>query len=151
MTNADSAQALRMPLDRVEIPGRAACHQVQDPVVWTDRGIGCAEFTGDQDYKTIHALRLALSSAGLRAPRPLIVVVLDAVGFIDSGCLGAILGAHKRLRLQRGTLALTGLSPHIAEKLHVNGLDRVFPVLESLELALKYLDLYDPNTALPLP
>lgn len=64
-----------------------------------------------------------------------IVVNLEAVEFLDSSGLGALISGLKRCREAGGTLALTNASAPVRKVLAITGLDRVFPLHETVEQA----------------
>lgn len=70
------------------------------------------------------------------------VVVLDmhAVTFMDSAALGALVSVFKQLRAVDGRLLVCGLQPSPRQVLAITGLDRVLPLLVSVDEALTALD-----------
>jgi anti-sigma B factor antagonist len=69
------------------------------------------------------------------AGRSRVTVNLEAVEFLDSTGLGVLIGALKRCREAGGTLALAAPREPVRKVLSITGLDRVFPVHESVEQA----------------
>ena len=69
------------------------------------------------------------------------VVDLSEVGFIDSQGLGALISCLKVLRQVDGVLVLARLSEPAAAVLRITRLERVFEVHDSIEGALRALDL----------
>jgi anti-sigma B factor antagonist len=67
--------------------------------------------------------------------RSQIVVNLEAVEFLDSTGLGVLIGALKRCREAGGTLALAAPREPVRKVLAITGLDRVFPIHDSVEQA----------------
>jgi anti-sigma B factor antagonist len=64
-----------------------------------------------------------------------IAVDLEGVEFMDSTGLGVLIGALKRCREADGTLALAAPRQPVRKVLSITGLDRVFPVHDSVEQA----------------
>ena len=65
-----------------------------------------------------------------------IVVDLDAVDFLDSTGLGAIVGTLKRVRTHGGDLRLVCSNTRIRKVFEITGLDRVFVIADSIENAV---------------
>jgi anti-sigma B factor antagonist len=65
-----------------------------------------------------------------------IVINFGRVRYMDSTGLGAIVSAMKRIRDKNGTIALTGLSPHLARIFEITGLRKVFDVYQTESDAL---------------
>jgi anti-sigma B factor antagonist len=90
---------------------------------------------GEVDLYTVPKLkeRLAdLSSSG----RHRVAVNLENVEFLDSTGLGVLIGGLKRAREAGGSLALVGPREHVRKVLTITGLDRVFPVHDSIDEAI---------------
>ncbi|WP_232675925.1 STAS domain-containing protein [Nocardioides sp. R-C-SC26] len=64
------------------------------------------------------------------------VVDMSSVSFIDSAGLGALVGAHQRLRGLGGALHLASVAPTVRTVVTVTGLNFVFRVHEDLAEAL---------------
>jgi anti-sigma B factor antagonist len=64
-----------------------------------------------------------------------IVVNLERVGFIDSTALGVLIGALKRAREHDGEVVLAAPAEPILKVLSITGLERVFPIRESVDQA----------------
>ena len=58
--------------------------------------------------------------------------ILAGVPFMDSSCLGVLVGALKRARENGGELALLSLQPSPAKVMALTGLDGVFRVVDDL-------------------
>lgn len=71
------------------------------------------------------------------AGRKRVVVDLTRATFIDSTTLGVLVGGVKRLRPVDGSLALVCDDQNILKIFEITGLDRVFPIHESVEEALE--------------
>jgi anti-sigma B factor antagonist len=67
--------------------------------------------------------------------RTRITVNLEGVEFLDSTGLGVLIGALKRCREAGGNLALAGPRGPVRKVLSITGLDKVFPLHESVEQA----------------
>jgi anti-sigma B factor antagonist len=66
----------------------------------------------------------------------LVVVDLTATTFIDSSSLGALIGAHRRLKSRGGRLVVACDSEPIVKTFRITGLDSVFALAPSAEAAL---------------
>jgi len=64
------------------------------------------------------------------------VILLREVDFLDSTGLGALVGGLKRLREQDGSLKLVTGPGRIARLLGLTGLDRIFPLSQSIAQAM---------------
>jgi anti-sigma B factor antagonist len=75
-------------------------------------------------------------AAPIDAGRRHVVVDLSATTFVDSSSLGVLIGAHRRLRRQGGSLVIVCTSDAIAKTFRITGLDSVFTIVGSLDEAL---------------
>jgi anti-sigma B factor antagonist len=62
-----------------------------------------------------------------------VVVNLGQVGFIDSTALGVLIGARRRAREHEGEVVLAAPTEPVHKVLSITGLDRVFPIHDSVE------------------
>lgn len=74
----------------------------------------------------------------------LLVVDLEAVSFIDSSGLSALVSGLKALRQHGGSLSLSHPQPQALKALRLTLLDRVFPIYSSVDQALSEGDLLKP-------
>lgn len=65
-----------------------------------------------------------------------LVVDLDGVDFMDSTGLAVLVGGLKRVKEHKGSLALSCTNDSILRVLSLTGLNKVFPVHESVEAAV---------------
>lgn len=65
-----------------------------------------------------------------------VVVDLTATTFIDSSSLGVLIGAHRRLKLRGGSLAIVTDSEAIIKTFRITGLDGVFTLVRTIDEAL---------------
>ena len=92
------------------------------------------EVKGEVDLYT--APRLKERMADLTAQgRSQLAVDLEGVEFMDSTGLGVLIGGLKRCREAGGTLALLRPREPVRKVLTITGLDKVFPIHDSLEQA----------------
>lgn len=91
--------------------------------------------TGEVDVATAPRLREQLIRL-VSDERYRIVVDLGAVDFIDSTGLGVLIGALKRVRSHDGDLMLICSEPRVLRVFEITGLDRVFTIHPSLDLAV---------------
>lgn len=66
-----------------------------------------------------------------------LIVNLEGVSFMDSTGLGTLVGSLKRIKEHDGVLALVCTNRSVLRVLSITGLDKVFPVHETLEQALQ--------------
>ncbi len=91
--------------------------------------------TGEVDVATAPTLRGRLDAAIDRG-KPLLVVDLLSVTFIDSTGLGVLIGASKRVDADGGAMRLVVAEPRILKLFEITGLMEVFSVVPSLEEAI---------------
>ena len=65
-----------------------------------------------------------------------VVVDLTETTFIDSSSLGALIGAHRRLKSRGGRLIVACATEPIVKTFRITGLDSVFTIVDSPEAAL---------------
>jgi anti-sigma B factor antagonist len=65
-----------------------------------------------------------------------VVVDLTGASFIDSSSLGALIGAHRRLKSRGGRLVVACDVEAIVKTFRITGLDGVFELVDSVEAAL---------------
>ena len=95
--------------------------------------------SGEIDLHTAPALKAELARLiELGAMR--VVVDLTSTTFIDSSTLGVLLGALKRLRPEGGELVLVCTDPNIRKIFEITLLDRVFPLVDSVDAAREELN-----------
>lgn len=68
-----------------------------------------------------------------------LIVDLGEVSFIDSSCLGVILGRYKRLSEQGGTVAIIRAQPQVRRVLELSGIMRIMGIYRDEKGALKEL------------
>jgi anti-sigma B factor antagonist len=90
---------------------------------------------GEVDIATVARLRDRLSTLQVDGATTL-VLDLDEVTFLDSLGLGALIGAHKRARVLRGSFVIVCTSRPVLRVLSATALDRVFTVVDSLDEVL---------------
>ena len=103
-----------------------------------DRRVGDAHVVsvkGEIDLFTAPDFKQRVS-APIDAGVPKVVVDLSETTFIDSSSLGVLIGAHRRLKLHGGSLAIVCGNESIAKTFRITGLDGVFTLTGSLEDAL---------------
>jgi len=66
-----------------------------------------------------------------------VIVNLEAVGFLDSSGLGALVGALKRVNERGGRLVLACPEGSPLKVLTITGLDKVFAIHDSVDVALR--------------
>lgn len=91
---------------------------------------------GEVDVYTAPKLRerlVELISSGSHR----LVVDLEGVDFLDSTGLGSLVAGLKRVKEQNGVMALAGARDPVRKVLSITGLDKVFPLHDSVEGATK--------------
>lgn len=91
---------------------------------------------GELDAYTVAQFREAL---GELSAQPRLVIDLSAVPFMDSAGLGALIGGIRRAREGGGDVAVACSRPTLTRLLHTTGFDRIVPVTETLDAAVKAL------------
>ena len=91
---------------------------------------------GSATMDCIENLRTQLSSVLAENP-PELILDLSQLQFLNSSGLGALVDTHLQYRRQTGTLKLLNPSPPISHLLKLTNLDRLLPVYDSLEAALR--------------
>ena len=103
--------------------------EVRDQAGWT-----VFDVAGELDLYTAGRLKerlRALSDQG----RHRLVVNLERVEFMDSTALGVLIGARRRAREHDGEVVLAGPVDPVRKVLSITGLDRVFPIRDSVDQA----------------
>ncbi|SHJ20220.1 anti-sigma F factor antagonist [Desulfofundulus thermosubterraneus] len=80
---------------------------------------------GELDLGVADLLRNALEESLNKNPVRHLVLNLSRVSYIDSSCLGVILGRYKRLAREGGRVSLVGLQPHVRRICELSGLFRI--------------------------
>lgn len=110
-----------------------------EPLVLTEErhdAVVVVRCAGELDIATVGTLRARLKEVQVDGASQL-VLVLDDVTFLDSLGLGALIGAHKRARVLRGSLVIVCTSPQVLNVFAATSMHRVFRVVDSLEEALE--------------
>jgi len=90
--------------------------------------------SGEIDVYTSPVLRERLIEA-MDGGCETIIVLLDGVGFIDSSGLGVLVGALRRARERNGGLVLVCSREPILKVFRITGLDKVFPIVSTIDEA----------------
>lgn len=98
-------------------------------------GVALIRPTGDLDAYTAVGFRTDLHDATGGEAR-LVVVDLTAVTFIDSAGLGALVGAHRRMRERRGLLRIVRPPRLVERAFELTGLDEVLDLCDDRDSAL---------------
>lgn len=67
-----------------------------------------------------------------------ILVDMQQVGFIDSSGLGVLVGGLRRAKERSGSIRLVCSRDNILKIFRITGLDKVFPIFESVEQAREF-------------
>jgi anti-sigma B factor antagonist len=100
-----------------------------------ESGATVVSAVGEVDVWTAERLRSVLHEAEASLPRAL-VLDLTEVGFLDSTGIGVLVGALRRQREAGHELVLVVSNTHVLKVLTITGLDRVFPLVETLDEGL---------------
>jgi anti-sigma B factor antagonist len=102
---------------------------------WQERDDAAVlKIQGDLDLSASAALRACLlDEVGLDGPP--IVVDLSDVPFVDSTCLGVLIGALRRALETRGGLRLAAAQPRVRRAFEIAALDDMFPMFDSVDEA----------------
>ena len=65
-----------------------------------------------------------------------VVVDLTEATFVDSSSLGVLIGAHRQLKARGGRLVIACANEAIVKTFSITGLDGVFGLVDSVEVAL---------------
>ena len=98
-----------------------------------DDQVGLIVARGELDLDTASCLKERTAELVEKGAIEL-VVDLSEVSFIDSTALGALIGARRRVS---GTLAVVATHPQVLRILRMTGLDQVFPLASTREVALE--------------
>jgi anti-sigma B factor antagonist len=91
--------------------------------------------TGEIDLFTAPEFKQRVT-APIEAGRRHVIVDLTDTTFIDSSSLGVLIGAHRRLRRNGGSLVIVSNRDAISKTFRITGLDSVFTIVGSLDEAL---------------
>jgi len=90
--------------------------------------------SGEVDVYTSPALKARLLEA-IDGECPLLVVVLDGVGFIDSSGLGVLVGALRRLKERGDDMRIVCTREQVLKIFRITGLDKVFAIVATVDEA----------------
>ena len=97
---------------------------------------------GEIDLDTVGLLSAGLSDT-IAAGADRVVVDFAHVTYIDSAGLGALVGAHKRLRAAGGALVLHCEQPRVMRLFKITGLTKLFTIEPAGAGALASVELLD--------
>src|SRR3954465_12020086 len=106
---------------------------IEDRVV--DDGTHMVAVAGEIDLFTAPEFKQRVS-APIDAGRSRVVVDLSETTFIDSSSLGVLIGAHRRLKREGGSLTVVCDNDAIVKTFRITGLDGVFTLVPTLDDAL---------------
>lgn len=92
--------------------------------------------SGEIDLMSTAEFRTVISDQIVEG-RVHLVIDLLGVTFVDSAGLGVLVAARRKARAFKGSLVLAVDHPTVLRVLHVTALDRVFPVVPTVEAALE--------------
>jgi anti-sigma B factor antagonist len=91
---------------------------------------------GELDAYTVNEFREALGGV---ASSSRLLIDLSLVPFMDSAGLGALIGGIRRAREAGSEVAVACSRPTLTRLLHTTGFDRIVPVTDTVEDAVKAL------------
>jgi stage II sporulation protein AA (anti-sigma F factor antagonist) len=94
---------------------------------------------GELDLAVADEFRAALEKALESRPISFLVLNLSQVSFIDSSCLGVILGRYKRLVQINGRVSLVNAQPQVRRVLEMSGFFRIMKEYPNEEEALNLI------------
>ena len=94
------------------------------------------ELSGEVDAYTCSRFREAMIET-IDDGNASIIVSMKSVEYIDSSGLGTLVGGLKRASEQGGRIAIICTNPQIRKVFEITGLERVFPIYEAEEDAVK--------------
>jgi anti-sigma B factor antagonist len=68
-----------------------------------------------------------------------IIVDMSNVGYMDSSALGTIISLYKNCRMNGGGLAIAGLVDSVRRLFSITALDKVIPIYETIDDAIKHM------------
>jgi anti-sigma B factor antagonist len=98
-------------------------------------GVHLVSVAGEIDLFTAPEFKQRVS-APIEAGRRRVIVDLTATTFIDSSSLGVLIGAHRRLRREDGSMVVVCSDDAIVKTFRITGLDSVFRIVPTLDEAL---------------
>jgi stage II sporulation protein AA (anti-sigma F factor antagonist) len=84
-----------------------------------------ARLAGELDLQVADDLRARLDEALDQTGAANLVLNLEKVSFMDSSCLGVILGRYKRVAGNQGEMAFVAAPPRVRRVLELSGLFRI--------------------------
>lgn len=131
----------RMSPRKPRKPSRPAVHKDTDDSSLLSYEV---EPRGDKHLVTLHGRIGELESHQLQRELVTLVdqgakfIVLDLtdVPFVTSSCLGALMVAHKRVRMENGGMRIAGAQPLVRQILEITKLFKLFGRYESVQAAL---------------
>jgi anti-sigma B factor antagonist len=100
-----------------------------------DDGRALVAIRGSVDLTTAPELRNRLSEL-IDDGNTCIIVDLTGTDFLDSTGLGALVSAHKRLRMKGGEIRIVCADGQVRKVFEITSLDRVFAMHDSIDGAL---------------
>ena len=97
-----------------------------------DEGLCVVRLAGEVDVYTAPKLKEALAAA-MDEGCGRIAIDLEAVDFMDSSGLGALVGGLRRAKEASVDMVVVGPREQILKVFRITGLDKVFPVFDSIE------------------
>lgn len=96
----------------------------------------CAGSIGWDDHDT---LPQRITAAITGRPAPQLLMNMESVDFVNSAGIGALLVLLRLTNQSGGTLVLANVPPRLRRLFNTVGLDRVLPLVDTLDNARNYL------------
>ena len=100
--------------------------------IWLFELIGEADLTAAAEVKATVLGRLSPGTCH-------VVFGLERITFIDSSILAVMIGVHKRVRTEGGSVHMVSPPESVREVVEVTGLDAVIPVADTVDDALEHI------------
>jgi len=92
--------------------------------------------SGELDAYTVAKFRETLADL---INQPCVILDLSEVPFMDSAGLGALIGGIRRVRENNGQIVVACDRTPLTRLLHTTGFDRIVPVYETMDEAVRFL------------
>jgi anti-sigma B factor antagonist len=113
-----------------------------DATLRTERGVAIVEVSGELEARALLAFRSTCNQAIEAAGRPLLVLDVGRLEFLDAAGLGAMWGLRTRLRRKGGALVIAGSCLMFEKITRITGMTGSFPTASTVyEACCRVVDL----------
>lgn len=106
-----------------------------DATLRTESGVAIVELSGELEARALLAFRSTCAQAIEAAGRPLLVLDVARLEFLDAAGLGAMWALRTRLRRKGGALVIAGCCPLLETLARITGLARALPTASCVDEA----------------